>query len=243
MKRYWDMDEAERAALSAEQVQDLLVVELMERGVLRPEEPELEDIEEPELETQRVYELSRRYQAGPDLVFRSAEDAQRVVELLAEVGAQSLTSRFPTYGLEAISVLEALPDLEISARNVIDHAQYEAHKTAIHAARSARARNKETLERYRKDLGKVETETADIWSDWRECRAAEAEREKVRATLEEYRQLTDGDQRMALRFLARAFSRELIEESIPGVVIPDDPEWQARQDSRPDDAQDADIPL
>ena len=58
MNRYWDLEEADRAKLTADQVEAFLNVELMEVGVTKPREPDLMEVEELTIETEEWFKVS-----------------------------------------------------------------------------------------------------------------------------------------------------------------------------------------
>lgn len=210
MNRYWDLSEQERSKLTAEQLDAMLVVELMEKGVLKVEKPDVEPVEEIKLGKTVYFEIQRRGEygmTGTALLFTDAVKAQTFIEL------QPLweDSRYE-YGHDRKF---AMPGRELTIKSVELPTELEVVNMAgiLSKNKAAEEANKTKLAEYTKAVKAVEDATEGVLDDWQTCRAKARDAAKVKDTLVEYLGLCDGNQATALTFLARAFDEDRIAEA------------------------------
>jgi hypothetical protein len=209
MKRYWDHTEAERAALTGEQVEKLLAYELMEQGVLQVEPLKLEEESEVALPTRRVFMLREgdgSYGTLLNLGFATIEQAEAcrdAIQFIREQqGWQGPHFTRPVKALQVVS--EDLPTADAVTAARVPLEERSRREQANAAARRT----------FEEDSKKVANATASVWSDWHEQREAEARRQKIRDTLASYREMTEGNEAMARAFLAKAFPDDDIEAAV-----------------------------
>lgn len=209
MRRYWDHTESERAKLTAEQVEKLLSYELMAKGVLQVEPLMLEEARPVELPKRRVFtlvEMSGSIESGLGIGFDTIEQAEAARDAIRYIRESPWNA--PAY-------TRATRGLQIKSEELPTDDAVTAQKAALDEQRRREAANAEARKEYEEASKKVSEATADVWSDWRECQRSEARRQKIRDTLAEYVRMTDGNERMARGFLAKAFPADEIAEAIP----------------------------
>lgn len=216
MKRYWDHSEAERAALTEEQVKGLLAYELMEKGVLAVAPMTLAEVTEVEVPKRRVFALleANGYGSGTHLgiAFETIENAEACRRSIGFIREQEWS---------AGAKVRPARNLQIVAEDVPMESDVAARKSALEEKARRERANAEEVRRYEADCKKASDATSNIWADWMECRKAEARHEKIRQTLADYLTMTDGNADLARAFLAKAFPVEEIVEALgPAQIAP-----------------------
>lgn len=209
MDRYWDRSEWECAGLIREQVEALLTVELMEKGVVRVEQPELEPVEEVKPATVTIYGIScgGRY-GSPDVLDFGFE----TIDL-----ADAFTKLKPLkiekdYGTNVV-MSEPMRDLAVVPRDLPTVAEAATLKSRLDKAAAAKKANKERMDAYNAAVKAVTEATSGVWDDWQECRAKDRKYMKIKTTMAEYVGICGGNTETALAFLEKAFSAEEIAEA------------------------------
>lgn len=218
-RRYWDLEERDRAALSAEDVKTYLDVELMERGVLRPRPPVLEPISEVELATRTMFGIKYDSYHELDVVFPTAEAAAAFVAL----GAMLVKT---DYQAGSAKYLEPLSDAAISTRNVTTKEAALAGRAVLRENNARKERNEKAQQEYEKAVDAVDKETRAIWDDWHECRRVVAGHARVLETWVNYVAMARGDEQVAGRFLFKAFTQSQVIDAFKfaGVELPTAPQ-------------------
>src|SRR6188768_1133977 len=88
MQTYWDLSDKQRSELTDEQFAAFLAVERMQKGAIKPPEPEYVDETQPTVPTVKVFRLGHeesRYSTSGGMLFASAEDAEKAAALVAGV--------------------------------------------------------------------------------------------------------------------------------------------------------------
>lgn len=207
MLNYWDLAEADRAKLSADDVERFVSAELMTKGVLRVKPLELVDAPEmPEPDT-AVFVLQVGYHAA-ELAFPNATAAA------AALGhATALVGTTYVRGYDTVPTLAKLDDQgAVKEKRVYSEQQIALCRQQIEKALAAKAENDRRKKEYA-EAQKAETEALKgLWDDWHECRGKAAKMRRVAATYAEYQSLA-GDADVAAKFLRRAFPLETILEA------------------------------
>jgi hypothetical protein len=209
MKRYWDHTESERAALTAEQVEKLLAYELMEKGVLQVEPLRLEEPKPVSLSARRVFLLREgdgNYGAMLNIGFGTVEQAEACRDAITFIREQ--------HGWQGPHFTRPVKHLQIVSEDLPTEAVVTEARAALAEESRVNSANAAAQNRYSEESKKVAEATSGIWSDWRECRDAEARRQKIRDTLADYRRMTGGDETLARAFLVKAFPAEEVEEAV-----------------------------
>lgn len=203
MQRYWDFDESERASLTSEQVESLLNVELMEKGVLKPVPPTLESEQLPELPKRQYFEVFRqgRY-SGKDscgVVFDTIEQAQAFIALKPlkidsdyQIGSD-------------IYFVRPMLDLSIQPNDLPTEQDALARKPQLSRVTKAREENNKARDAHEKAMKECRAAGGDVWEDWYRCRKQQGECQRLLDVFEDYKR-TAGDDATALRFLRKVYS-------------------------------------
>jgi hypothetical protein len=110
-------------------------------------------------------------------------------------------------------VTRPLVDPKVEAIEVIQGDIADTTRAVLAERKRIQDANAKATKEHVEALDAAERATAEVWADWRRLRAREYEHGKVRATLAEYVKLTDGDEELAKRFLAKAYSASLIDSA------------------------------
>jgi hypothetical protein len=211
MNRYWDKTQQERAAMTREQVQAYLDVELMEQGVAKVDPPQLQEVVAVDLEKVVYFQVSYKGEYGDrtdtDILFETVEQARQFIELCP----LRRDSRYE-YGWDhkyAIPMREmAIKKIELPSESAVANMASVLKRNKAAEEANTKARNA-----YNKAIKAVEEATAGVWHDWEECREKERQAAKIYATLDEYIRLCDGNRETALRFLGKLYDSEQIAEA------------------------------
>ncbi len=197
MKTYWDFTRAERAGLTEKQVEDMLDRELMTKGVLRVFPPVKMTVPEVKLEPKgKVYAID-------DVAFSSAEEAEKAI--LA--GVRKIDYTYDD--VQRFYLQERVPEIQV--RMIYDKADIDNAKKAIEKRVEAERSNRQELEEFEKASKAMNEVIGGVWQDWGECRDEAAKHRKVRTTFDKYKDLAEGNEETAMRFLKQTFSKPEIE--------------------------------
>lgn len=207
MKRYWNLTEKERAGMADDAVTALEKVELMENGCVPLKEPVYEKVDEVKVETHRYYRpsLVSGYAYELDFVFETEEEASLAATLHPFHLDRDYKSDTKYIGDQcAISItIVALPmknDMERVKARMID-------------SQGARVRNGKMREQYDAEVEKQSNILVRMREDRNLCRGKVAVTLRVLETYDEYLRLSDGESKVAQKFLAKAYPAEQVEEA------------------------------
>jgi hypothetical protein len=217
MNNYWKLSNAERAALTEEEVNSFVEIELMEKGVLNvPPAVELLDIREPDVPKTMIFVVSAPNEwNGHDRLpfgFVDVASAQAFADLLTKSGAKLESG----YGTGRIEYLQPFSSLAVSSVTVASHDAYLEHKAELERVASRKKANEETKAERERLEKEIASATEGLWDDWRESQHHAGKLEDVRTTFERYLKLSDGDRKIARAFLQTAYSGDakLITEAL-----------------------------
>lgn len=216
MQTYFDLTEKERAALTREDVERYIDVELMRVGVLRVEPLMLEpEPEEPEIPRHGFARVG-------DLAFNNVEDARSFLVLKPrKIGRYYIGGGY----YNSVAYTDALDSTIVEVVELATKDGLEEVKVALDARGAVQAENRKRRDEHDKAMKAQNEALEGMWSDWYRCKREDGGHRKVVETFESYRKLADGDADMAARFLHKMFTRQAIEDaaeycavSIPSVV-------------------------
>lgn len=209
MQRYWDYSEKERAAMTEEQVEQLLGYELMERGVLKVDPPAIQTMLPVDMPKRRVFSLAETDQYG---------NAKPIGISFDTIGqAEACLAAVPMMRVHEWNVeqhVAPIKGITVIAEELPDTAAVLAAKATTDDNRRRKNENDEAQRQYEAAVKKVSDATSDVWSDWHDCRRKADEAKKIRDTFDEYKRMTGGNEEMARAFLAKAFDASEIEEAL-----------------------------
>lgn len=208
MRTYWDLSKSERAALDREGLKRYEQIELMTQGIEAPQPPALEPVPDPgkieRVARFRVVEGTgyRRASLG-SVAFRTAEDAAAFLALKPERIDHD-------YGADADHIA-AILDPTIEQISVLDEEAFVAVRTALSEAKAVQQRNEEAQSEFRKLSDLADKALREIHEDWHAARARVCRLDEIREAYRNYLDLADGDEAVALRFLARTYGMDAYE--------------------------------
>ncbi len=217
MNRYWDLSEKERSELTTEGVESMLVIELMEKGVVKPEEPTLLPVEEVPEPDRTVYGVKAGYHDSA-FVFESAEQAAALI-----ASAKTLEYKYIN-GQSFYYVGDALPEVQVI--HVYKRETLIRQQGVIEKNTAAEKANEAATKKYQEQVQAKEKAVGGVWNNYYECQQTAYDVKKVIDTFNEYTRICDGDTEKAFVFLGKAFDVDDIrtafewhEMEIPGVEL------------------------
>lgn len=202
MNRYWDLTERERSELTAEQVESMLAIELMEKGVTKVDEPKLLTVEFPEIPKKVVWTIKQGSYSRSDVAYETADAAAAALK-----GGFWLKNQWVDGA--TIYSIERDP-LTVEAFEVSEAADVIAVKSQTDKAAANKKANDAALKDYNDACRCAREAVEGVWDDWHDRLRDAAKYKKVIATREEYRSLCDGNERLANTFLAKAYDADTI---------------------------------
>lgn len=212
MNRYWDLTDQEQAALSSAQVEAFLDVELMEKGVAKVPEPVLTEVTHAVLDAAQMYDVQAEYDEGYgrsasslDFCFATHEHAQMFIDARPQKIMTKWQWGDVKYAAEPIKLVIVPVDIctETEAMN---------HAAALEKAKADEQANAKERSAHAEARKAVKDATSGVWEDWHEKRDCAARAEEVKATLDEYVGLCDGDEDKAWTFLGKTHDDERLRE-------------------------------
>lgn len=199
MQRYWDLSEKQRAELTEKEVAAMLPMELMEKGVVQPQAPQLLTAEIRMPATRRMYCVSHDNCYGePAVVYESAEEAE-----LAMGGGMAM--RYDYFAGKTYHYVDKSCNMAIKAVDVVtDRVQIAECKTANEKAIANKKINDEALAEYEATMNIVDAVTENVWEDYRACQTRLCRYQRIANTFAEYVTMSD-DHEVAAKFLHKAF--------------------------------------
>jgi len=210
MNTYWDHSEKERAGFSREEVEAFLNVELMSKGVLKVDAPNLEKEIKVDINKETALykvECNASSYSNDAVYFKTLEDAEKFLELKPvrldnEYFSNINTQYYPT-DYESLS----LQKIEVSSKQeILDK------KVMLDKSDSIKTGNENKTRKYNKAMEEVNSALEGLWDDWSNCRERDQKHSKVIETLKEYKELTNDDD-MAKTFLLKLYSPHDLEKA------------------------------
>lgn len=207
MRRYWDLTELERARLDRDQVESYLDMELMERGVLRPEAPLLEPLKAPTPDTYNVFVVKVGHH-NLQIAFDTAEDANKFLDLDPDIVEHDWRT-----GRDFLKLIDA-DEARVVQETYTTEQELGRCRAALEEDKKTVERNQAALSAYEKALDVVNEATRTLLDDWYNCRARETHLGRIRGTYADYLVLSQNQEAVARKFLAKVFTSDDIEEAI-----------------------------
>jgi hypothetical protein len=196
-KTYWDFTEKERAEMTRENVEALLDVELMTKGVLKVNPPVLE----PEVEVPLLKDTAW-FKVG-ELVFDTLEQAKTFM------GLSPHKSNYEYLGggwANKLEYSERYTADKVEMVMLKSHDDVLTHKAALEKARGVTDRNAKAKEEFQKQSNSQAKVFDGVWEDWSRQRDKLESHKRVFATFETYLKLSEGNDVTAARFLFKAIA-------------------------------------
>jgi hypothetical protein len=206
MKRYWDLTTKQKAALTDDELESLMRVELMENGNLVPEPPKLEEVKPEDFERSTYYAIKCDGCVTLDVLFDNVERATSFLALKPLRRGSSWQR-----GADHACTVE---HASISPEQLPSEDTLAANQSLVTENAHIKSRNAAATSAYRKACDELAEHKKELLADYRNALASERDAERIRKTFEEYKAMCDGDEDVARRFLAKAFSAECIEAAL-----------------------------
>lgn len=217
MTTYWDLSEAERAALTAEDVQRYVDAELMLKGVLKVKPFLLEQVPVVPEPSTRIFVVrfgSKYGRTDSGVAFLTLEDAKSFTALRP--------MRVESEYLEGSSVqfTAQTSDPEIAELPIFTEEAKNAVKNELKRAAAIKSSNERRANEYSAAIKAQEEALRGLWEDWTACREQDAKLRAVADTFADYKSTAGGDEKVAASFLAKVYAPELIAEAAARYAIP-----------------------
>ena len=224
MKLLEEMTDQESAIMTESQIESQVAIELMNEGVKAESKPALEPVPDPPSPpTVVVWEVSittHGSYAQAMATFDTPEDAQSFADLMPMRVESDYQSGVSYYQRGTYS---------IASRDITGQDEFNAIKAAAQGRKSIIARNEKRTEEYRKACKDFEAVNSSVYADWYRCLDIKANMETLAATFATYCRHTEGNERMAFKFLSKAHTMDDIRQatewsgSPPNECYPDYP--------------------
>lgn len=203
MKRYWDLTEEERAALTRDEVEAFTRVEMMEKGVVEPTRPpKMEDAPRmPEIETTTWFSVG-------DVLFGSYEQAAAFIKLNPHKEGYNYQIGYEVKYPDEFSPL-------IQPRSLYSKEAVHANRDILSKVNAFKEKCRVSDSEYDKAIEQAQSAVASVWSDYLECKKIAAHRDQLRRTFDDYKKMCDGNERIALGFLKKAYVITDIQAALP----------------------------
>lgn len=222
MKSYKEHTPLERANMSYEEVEGLLKIELMEAGIVEMEEPEAPP--EPEefepVIQEKVYQPSVNidYPYALSFGFLDEEDARAFSEMKILLLDQDYSTRLVTAkkpkGSTAIGLVGTVSKDELTRARKADKEDSEAEKAY-----------KNELAAYEEYKNRRDEVLQPVWEDWREMGRRKARSQRIVDVYEDYLKTCDGDAKLAVKFLRKAYSDQAVIDAYDFLQIVNPLHW------------------
>lgn len=212
MQTYWDLSEADRAALTRDDVARFVDLELMQKGVLKPKPLELLDVTPVELATETYFQIEGLGSYGEhatigELGFRTESEARAVIEMRPVVVRQEWDLGKTLFARQ-ISPNSSIKLVTLAAENSV-----LAQRARLKEITAANTENDKRKRAFEEQTKKVDETLRGLWDDWHACVAKAAEMRRVAEVFADYKRMAGGDEAVAKRFLARAFPQSTVTDA------------------------------
>ena len=200
MKTYWDYQEHERAEMSMQDVEQLLDVELMTKGVAKVEPPEYITDNVPAMPdlTQKEY-----FQIGDcDLLFATSQQAAAVLKQ----NPLKTSYNYNSTGYDYKYPVQVEPVIKTIL--MYDPAELGEYAKRIQEVKRIQGLNAELKSDYEKATKAQNEVFQGVWDDWNEQRNRLKRMQRIQTTYDEYVKMADGNATAAKKFLVKTYSRD-----------------------------------
>lgn len=207
--RYWDFEPEQRASMTRDQVEAFTAVQLMEKGIIKPDPlPSLDECPKPpELQTETWYKCA-------DVLFRTHAQAT------AFLGLDPHKSTYDwQYSRSDCSYAEPHTSVAITPVILFNRDSVIANKDILAKIRAFKDERSKREDDYNKAFKAAQEAVADIWADWFQCQENARELAKVRSTFDEYCRMSNDDKKIAFGFLCKTYGERLSRNALSNDVL------------------------
>jgi len=215
MNIYWDLSEKDRANLTREDIEQYIDTELMRLGVLKVKPLVLDPVPTFPQPAQRYF----RVRCGHyflDVAFDRQEEAQAFIALNPKrVDMSHLGHESHNFAIDMSD-----EEIEIVSVSMFDRETFTMARDDLRQADAVKASNNKKQHEYDEAIKKQKQVLSGLWNNWSECKSKCNRLRRVLETFADYQRIAT-DPVVAARFLAKAFSRGEIAETVEwfGVTI------------------------
>ena len=195
--KYSDLSEQERAALSQDEIERFIKIELMEEGIKEIEKPEPFGLQEPKLAKKKFYGVSG------DL-FTTPGNAEKYIQLRPSIKDYDYDVG------SAFSYAEPRDALNIEVVELFDKSEVRERADELHTYSREKARWDARMSKYELYLYQRNKIANKITEDWLACMTRAEEDAEVRRAFTEYLDLANGDSEVAMKFLEKTYGSDKV---------------------------------
>lgn len=222
MKSYKEHTPLERANMSYEEVESLLKIELMEAGIVEMKEPEAPP--EPEefepVIQEKVYQpsVNADYPQTLPFGFLDEEDARAFSEMKILILDQD-------YSTKLITAKKPKGGTSIGLVGIVSKDELARARKAGKEDSEAERGYRDQLATYEEYKQKRDEVLQPVWDDWREMGQQKAASQRIDDVYDDYLKTCDGDAKLALKFLRKAYSDQAIVDAYDFLQIVNPLHW------------------
>lgn len=226
MKTYWDHTEAERAAMTSDQVTGWLKFELMEKGVEQVKAVNLDEPIAPTVQRKKYYGISCRGRYGShevqDVVFASIADAEAFLSL------KPCLNHYEYEVGDSFKYARPLDEAKIVMLDLMTQTDFANLTSELKRHKAAVEDFAKRKEAHAQQVRAIEKATQGVWEDWHRCREQNEKYKKVIGTLNDYVAMCNADEATAIKYLLKLYKDWEIREAhnwmeLPCPALPSDP--------------------
>lgn len=198
MKTYWENSEIERMNMKSEEVQALIDIELMTKGIIKVNPPVFKEIKSlDQFEKVIYYEVS-------GILFKTMEQASAFVQL------NPLKESYDYYGGGYEFKYAEAADNSIKTTSLFKSDDIKINSVVFKGNKVAKEYNEAEEKKYKKELQIMDDATHPVWDDWHEKQATRYKCERINETYQDYLKMTEGNAQLAKDFLSKIYSESEI---------------------------------
>lgn len=198
MKTYWENSDVERMNMKSEEVQALIDIELMTKGIIKVNPPVFKEIKSlDQFEKIIYYEVS-------GILFKTMEQASAFVQL------NPLKEGYDYYGAGYDFKYAEVADNSIKTVGLFKADDIKVNQGVFKCNKTAKEYNEAEEKKYKKELEIMDTATSPVWDDWHEKQATRYKCERINETYQDYLKMTEGNAKLAKDFLSKIYSESEI---------------------------------
>jgi len=198
MKTYWEYSDTERMLLSKEEIQSLIDIELMTKGIIKVNPPTFKEIKElTQFDKLTYYKVE-------GIIFNTIEQAHAFLKLCP------MKEGYDYYGAGYDYKFAELIDMTIRNESLFKEKDIKINSLIFKENKAAKEYNEAEKKRYEKELSVMDDATHPVWDDWMEKQNIKYKCHRINETYQDYLKMTEGNEQMAYAFLSKIYSESEI---------------------------------
>jgi hypothetical protein len=196
--KYWELTTFQKAALTYEDLQSFRKVELMIKGIVCPQQPEVP------ASVPGFHEFAKEHAKTVTVVkigYYEYEISEAAKEKLVALNLRQINDEYISN--EAIHKFG--PTFKPEVKTTVVYPEFSNLKTEYLSKYGDAENLKKAWDKYRKEAEEADKATSDLVDDWHQAGQDVALYERIQKTRNEYLEMTEGNEKLALDFLEKAF--------------------------------------